>query len=128
MTRVGLLVFILVVFSFGGHNAALLAADQPLVSEKVTATVHPGYHADYPGWTSDKGRVIILGQYNLALGLQAYYRVFGEWPGSWHDVVSEGLCQSGLVGYQLEVIDPDDAQLDFFGDLVYDPAPNKKTA
>jgi hypothetical protein len=75
---------------------------------------------DYPGWNPDRGIAVDVARHQLQLGMQYYYMVYGYWPASWQDVVRAKLIQVPLVGFQGQIIDPDDQSLDFEGDCYYD--------
>jgi hypothetical protein len=49
----------------------------------------------------------------------AYFKVFGEWPQTWSEIVDEGLFQVDLETIDGSVIDPDDGDWDFPGDIAY---------
>jgi len=52
-------------------------------------------------------------------GIQAYYKVYSQWPANWQAVRDTGLVQVLLHGPNGQVIDPDDSALDFPGDIRY---------
>jgi len=52
-------------------------------------------------------------------GIRQFYKVFEQFPAHWSDVVGAGICQVTLAGPEGQVIDPDDATLDFPGDVRY---------
>jgi hypothetical protein len=79
-----------------------------------------GFAEEYPGIASDGSKIVDVSVGMVQLGIQYYFKVYGEWPDNWGEVVEKGLCQVPLVGYRMELINPDDGSFDFNGDVVYD--------
>ncbi len=58
--------------------------------------------------------------YNLVnFGLSSYGRAFGHFPDTWAQVVEAGIVQVELSVPGYGVVDPDDTNLDFEGDVAY---------
>lgn len=81
--------------------------------------------AGYPGNFSvpDGSEIVAV---NIALrmvqeGVYAYQLAFGDWPDSWQEVVSSGICQVAITSPQGYAVDPDDNSLDFMWDVAYIP-------
>jgi hypothetical protein len=74
---------------------------------------------DYPGKIPGSDNLNPLAVGHLVTGTVSFYDLHGRWPNSWSEVVAAGLIQCKLVGFGMEALDPDDGQLDAFGDIVY---------
>lgn len=86
-----------------------------------------GFSDNYPGWNAQHNAHISYAASVVQTGVSYYYKLRGTWPSTWIGVVSEGICQVPLYGYNMQVIDPDDNSLDFVSDVVYIPGdPGKK--
>jgi hypothetical protein len=73
----------------------------------------------YPGFASETG---ILTYYAMELVQNAsnvFYMLHGRWPVSFAEIRKEGLIQTDLLGFRLDVINPDDGTLDYAGDVVF---------
>lgn len=99
-----------------------VAVSLSAVSVVAHTSEGPKFSDDYYGRAVDGSGILDIATSQLQVGLQQYYAVYGEWPTAWQDVIDVGIFQVQLRGYQMQVIDPDDGELDFNGDLAYDPA------
>lgn len=80
---------------------------------------------DYPGlFIAPSGHYAALdtGQASIRTGITQYYKVYGQLPSSWQDVVDNGIWQCPILGFGNELMDPDDTSLDFLGDIYLDGA------
>jgi len=78
---------------------------------------------DYPGLSQTESgsyNAIDTGQLSVKMGVMQYYRVNGEVPENWQSVEDSHIWQRPILGFSGEVIDPDDQQLDFLGDIYFD--------
>lgn len=82
---------------------------------------------DYYGWQDNHDGFLNVAQSQVQIGIQMYSRVYGRLPTSWAEVTGAGLWQVPLVGFNLELINPDDGRLDFAGDVAYQPFTNPPT-
>jgi hypothetical protein len=74
----------------------------------------------YWGWDRTDRVWHDVAPYQVQVGVLAYYRVHERWPATWADVVASQIWQVPLLGLNNEVIDPDDKQFQFWGDVHYD--------
>lgn len=77
------------------------------------------YSENYPGLRS-RGGVANVADSQIRNAIDAFQLVYGRNPASWAEIVDCGLFDNELRGFQMEAIDPDDANIDFVGDLYID--------
>ena len=82
----------------------------------------PYYDLNYLGNSPSGGMHVDLAYTKVQLGAIYYYRIYGVWPAKWSEVVSAGLVQVPLLGWKMEVIDPDDGEPAFNSDISYIPS------
>jgi hypothetical protein len=73
----------------------------------------------FVSFASDSIIVVDVADSLIQQGAQAYYQVYGAWPGTWREVVEAGLVQVPLVSLSGAPVDPDDGAFDGDGDLQY---------
>lgn len=83
---------------------------------------------DYPGWRGEGSSYFVVAPFQARAALNYYYKLHGEFPDKWAAIVEEGLFQTQLKGLHGEVIDPDDSNLGFYGDIFYNVAANQQSA
>jgi hypothetical protein len=98
------------------------------VAGKTTETSHAAdltaaqpanqYPPEYPGIRGKTKRNIAQAQADIAI--KQFYRVYERWPNNWQEVKDSLIFQSDLIGRQMQVIDPDDGNVDFKWDVVYE--------
>ncbi|MEZ5338977.1 MAG: hypothetical protein R3F46_12025 [bacterium] len=86
--------------------AVSFAGEQGTISEK------------YPGNGSEI--TVRLADALVSTGARCFYRAYGRFPDNWDEVVASGIGSTSLMGYQLEMINPDDPTLNFPGDVYYE--------
>lgn len=103
-------------------SAVLFSTSVGSVAEEDSSVgqQHFSYAEAYPGRSTFDGRILDLPFSSAQFGLHAFQQVFGRWPQTWSEVVEAGLWQARLYGPQFETIDPDDREIDFGGDVVYE--------
>jgi hypothetical protein len=87
------------------------------------AGTYPGWIGE-PGWSPGGGGLIDFARGHIHWSLIYYFRLRGQWPATWRDVIQQGIYQTDLVALSGDVIDPDDGSLNFLGDVYYFP-PNQ---
>ncbi len=76
----------------------------------------------YPGKTV-RGSYSVISTKFVQMGLQAYYKVYGQYPESWAAVRQAGIVQTAIPAIGGQWIDPDDSSLDYDDDIYYDASP-----
>ncbi|MBN2082544.1 hypothetical protein JW859_10120 [bacterium] len=113
-----LAVILTAVFVAGLFTYAFAQEDSvPCGSSLVAADI---YSPDYSGRSQDGHSIIDTGTLIAQLGINYYRRIKGHWPSSWAEVAELGLAPRYLEGWKGELIDPDNADLSFYGDFYYD--------
>lgn len=98
-----------------------------LVTFAVMFTVGTAHASDitpastYPGWNRTGTMWTNVALHQVQTGVTLFYQVYERWPSSWREVTSSGLWQTPLRGYDNSTVDPDDGQVNGFGDLYYNP-------
>lgn len=100
-------------------NVVTLAVATAMLIANVAMAQESPFNEDYPGLKENGGAVVIANS-QVSNAIVAFQRVYNRNPDSWAEVLQSGLFDNDLVGYNMETINPDDAHIDFRGDLYLD--------
>jgi hypothetical protein len=106
-----------------GLLASLLVCAWSAAPTDEAASKTPGQMrataAKPPAVDGDETMDILFAQSHIVSGAVYYYKVYGQWPLTWNEVVSAGLCQTELLTPAGLPVNPDDGSLDFQYDCTY---------
>jgi hypothetical protein len=74
---------------------------------------------EYPGIGMEGRGITNYAASILARAALGFYKVHGRWPATAQEMREDGLLQIDLVGFNLDLIDPDDKQMNCPGDAYY---------
>jgi hypothetical protein len=94
----------------------------------VTGATGQSPEEAWPHINPETGRHGLYPTNIVSAGLEAYCRMTGKWPLAWSDVQEAGIFQVPIVGFHGDIIDPDDGEIDNYGDVVYTGGTERGTA
>lgn len=97
-------------------SGVAIAAAMLIASAGNAVSAETTYASDYPGLKT-RGGAIDIAESQVRAALEGFQLAFGRNPASWSEVTKKGIFDNVLLGYGMERINPDDASIDFTGDI-----------
>jgi hypothetical protein len=74
---------------------------------------------NYPGWDAKHRGFHNVAFFLVGAGVKQFYKLHGRWPATWVEVRQQGIFQVNLIGFDGQIIDPDDGACSTIGDVQY---------